>query len=110
MNCRRPKMIRRRAVAVQTGTTGNERPKMVPCRQSRHLLAVLWAVTVLSLSIVTADHLLRASGQERSCAKWMQTLGFFAPALWPAGSLERHPELSHPAVDGRFCAGLGSAP
>ncbi len=81
-----------------------------PCRLAGRLAAFLIAGSLLIVVAITADLLLRTPGQDAPAGQWMRRLNLSAPALWPAGSTMRHPEITHPGIDLRYGPGLGGAP
>lgn len=73
-------------------------------------MAIAIGASVLIAFGLAADLLLRCSQQENDAGFWIQTLSLSNPALPPAGTPGRHPEMVHPAVDLRFAAGLEHMP
>jgi len=80
------------------------------CQGARRLLAIAIGASVLIAFGLAADLLLRGSHQDNDAGFWMQALSLSRPALQGAGTSGRHPEMSHPAVDLRFAAGLEQMP
>ncbi len=86
-------------------------PQPAPCRGARRLLMVAVSASMLLVLATAADLLLRVAPQDDGGASaWMKAMTLSAPALWTAGSPQRHPETVHPGVDLRFSAGLVTAP
>lgn len=81
-----------------------------PCRGARRLVLIAVGATLLAFSCVTADLLLGARHANKMTLLWTQRLTLSSPALWSAGDPRRHPEMMHPGVDIRFCAGLEGTP
>ena len=95
---------------MQTQPEEKNHQQPAPCRGARRLLMVAATATMLLVLATAADLLLRAAHQDDSAGAWMKAMTLSAPALWTAGSPERHPETVHPGVDLRFSAGLVTAP
>lgn len=69
-------------------------------------------VLLLSLLVIVAlafDIWIRSAGQDQTAVRWMRRLDLSTPALWPAGTAPRSPELQCPAVDLRLTPFLGLA-
>ena len=81
-----------------------------PCRGARRLLAITIIVTSLILLFPAVDLLWNGSHRHEVDGNWVNTFNLSAPALWPAGSPLRHPEMVHPAVSLRFFAGAEIEP
>ena len=81
-----------------------------PCRGARRLLAITITVSGLILLTTAADLLWEGYHRHETDIKWMKPFALSAPALWPAGSRLRHPEMVHPAVDLRFFGGAEIEP
>lgn len=79
-------------------------------RGARRLVTVVLVVGMAMVLAVAADMRLRAPYRNQAARAWMQALALSAPALWPAGSGRRHPEMTHPGVDLRFAPGLAAEP
>lgn len=79
-----------------------------PLRRARRLAALALLLPLGTVAAIGGDILLRAADQDRVAIEWMQRLDLSLPALWPAGTPQRHPETLSPAVDLRLtpCFGL----
>lgn len=65
-------------------------------RSARRLIVVAFLVCLLLVAGMTANGFLCAS--DSAAVAWMRRLDLSMPALWPAGTLERAPEIASPAV------------
>ncbi len=81
-------------------------PHPAPCHGAGRLLFVAVAVTLLTGAAVAGDLWCWSRHRNDRPAAWLQLLQRTTPALWPAGTVRRHPETRHPAVDLRFGYGL----
>lgn len=87
-----------------------DRCDAAPLHGARRLLTIALVVSTAMVLAIAADLWLRAPDRNKAAHAWMQALTLSAPALWPAGSALRHPEMAHPAVDLRFTPGLAAEP
>jgi hypothetical protein len=95
---------------MQTPPEEKNHQQPAPCRAARRLLIITISASMLLVLVTATDLLLRVAHQDDSAGAWMKAMTLSAPALWTAGSPERHPETVHPGVDLRFSAGLETAP
>ena len=77
-----------------------------PCHGARMLLGLMVGVCFFCLLLVGMDQLVTGPRPEMRAGKWIARFHLSGPALWPAGTVRRHPETRHPGIDLRCCAGL----
>ncbi|VTR69662.1 hypothetical protein DESC_770037 [Desulfosarcina cetonica] len=82
-----------------------------PCGPARRWLVFCAAISLLFL-LMTGMLLVsrRAHPPQAPTITWMQAFTRSRPALWPAGSPDRHPETLHPGIDLRIAPGLEGTP
>jgi hypothetical protein len=81
-----------------------------PLRGARCLLTIALVACAAIVLALVVDLRLRAPDRDNAARAWMQALNLSAPALWPAGTVLRHPEMMHAGVDLRFAPGLADEP
>jgi hypothetical protein len=72
-----------------------------PGRPAGRLIALSLALSLLLPVLLGADMFFRARRQHEPAAQWINQLDLSGPALWPAGTALRHPDLMIRAVDER---------
>jgi hypothetical protein len=72
-----------------------------PGRHDGWLIAISLALSLLLPVLLGADMFFRARRQHEPAAQWINRLDLSGPALWPAGTALRHPDLMISAVDER---------
>jgi hypothetical protein len=71
-------------------------------RRARSMVCAAFLFPVVVIAAIAADLHLRAWRQDRSAVQWMQALDLSSPALWPAGTFQRHCEALPTGVDIRM--------
>jgi len=78
-------------------------------RWPRLLVKLLILLPLLTIVALAFDIRIRSADQDQNAVRWMRRLDLSTPALWPAGTAPRSPELQSPAVDLRLTPFLGLA-
>lgn len=86
--------------------TGIRGPLPAPCRVARWIIGLSLGIALLGLGLVGMDQLTADPRPESQTGLWMTRFQLATPALWPAGTPQRHPATVHPGVNLQYCAGM----
>jgi hypothetical protein len=78
-------------------------------RWPRLLVKMVLLISLLTIVALALDIRIRSADQDQTAVRWMRRLDLTTPALWPAGTAPRSPELHCQAVDLRLTPFLGLA-
>jgi hypothetical protein len=71
-------------------------------RWARWCVILALGLPLLIATAIVTDNRRRARQADQAAALWFERLDLSLPALWPAGTPQRHPETLWPGVDLRL--------